>query len=140
MRLKTFYSGRAFTNKNKGETSMPWIKKALCTGCQLYINECTVGAISMEENAAKIIEAECIRCGICHDVCPNDAVRHDGELIPSEVQENLNWAKNLLTHEYYKGDKEKQDQLHERLQRYFAKSKKIAEKTMEQLETLKQKR
>jgi ferredoxin len=112
---------------------MPWINKELCTGCQTCVDECSVGAISMEEDIAFIKEDECIRCGVCHDVCPDDAVRHDGERIPEEVQSNLAWAKKLLTHEYYSNDKTKQKQLIERLQRFFIKNKKVAEKTIEQL-------
>ena len=115
---------------------MPWINKELCTGCQTCVDECFVGAILMEEEIAFIKEDECIRCGVCHDVCPDDAVRHDGERIPEEVQSNLAWAKKLLTHEYYANDKPKQRQLIDRLQRFFAKNKKVAEKTIEQLETL----
>jgi len=49
------------------------------------------------------------------------------------VQSNLAWAKKLLTHEYYSNDKTKQKQLIERLQRFFTKNKKVAEKTIEQL-------
>ena len=112
---------------------MPWINKELCTGCQTCVDECSVGAISMEEDIAFIKEDECIRCGVCHDVCPDDAVRHDGERIPEEVQSNLAWAKKLLTHEYYSSDKTKQKQLIERLQRFFIKNKKVAEKTIERL-------
>ena len=116
---------------------MPWINKELCTGCQTCVDECSVGAISMEEDIAFIKEVECIRCGVCHDVCPDDAVRHDGERIPEEVKSNLAWAKELLMHEYYSNDKTKQRQLIDRLQRFFAKNKKVAEKTMEQLGILK---
>jgi len=115
---------------------MPWINKELCTGCQTCVDECSVGAISMEEDIAFIKEDECIRCGVCHDVCPDDAVRHDGERIPEEVQANLAWAKKLLTHEYYFNAKTKQKQLIDRLQRFFTKNKKVAEKTIEQLEIL----
>ncbi|RKY68425.1 MAG: ferredoxin [Candidatus Latescibacterota bacterium] len=112
---------------------MPWIDRELCTGCQICIAECPVGAISTEEETAFIREDECIRCGVCHDVCPNDAVRHDGERIPEEVQANLAWAKKLLAHEYYSNDKTKQKQLIDRLQRLFLKNKKVAEKTIDQL-------
>jgi len=112
---------------------MPWINKELCTGCQTCVDECSVGAISMEEDIAFIKEDECIRCGVCHDVCPEDAVRHDGERIPEEVQANLAWAKKLLTHEYYFNDKTKQKQLIDRLQRLFTKNRKVAEKTIDQL-------
>jgi ferredoxin len=87
----------------------------------------------MEEDIAFINEDECIRCGVCHDVCPEDAVRHDGERIPEEVQTNLAWVKKLIAHEYYSNNKIKQKQLIERLQRFFTKNKKVSEKTIEQL-------
>jgi len=112
---------------------MPWIDKELCTGCQTCIDQCSVGAISMEENIAIINDDECIRCAVCHDVCQENAVRHDGERIPEEVQANIDWAEKLLTHEYYANDKKKQRQLIDRLQRFFTKDKKVAEKTIEQL-------
>ena len=115
---------------------MPWVNKEMCTGCQICVSECYVGAISMDEDIAFINESKCIRCGVCHDVCPNDAVRHDGERIPEEVESNLAWAIGLLEHEYYLNDKEKQKELIGRLLRYFAKNKKVIEKTIERLEIL----
>jgi len=115
---------------------MPWIDEGLCTGCQICVDECYVGAISIKEDIAFIKEDECIRCGVCHDICPSDAVRHDGELIPEEVNSNLDWARELLKHEYYSNDKIKQRHLIERLQRHFDKNKKVAERTMEQLDIL----
>ena len=67
---------------------MPWIKQDMCTGCSVCVNECPVGAIELTgDGFAEIDEAECIRCGRCHDVCPQEAVRHDGERIPQEVAE-----------------------------------------------------
>jgi len=113
---------------------MPWIKKELCTGCGICVDECCVGAISMKEDVAFINEDECIRCGVCHDICPSDAVRHDGERIPEEVGSNLAWVEKLLKHEYYSDDRMKQRLLVERLRRYFTKEKKVAEQTMERLE------
>ena len=116
---------------------MPWISKELCTGCQLCVNECCVGAISIEDNIASIEEGACIRCGVCHDICPNDAVRHDAERIPEGVEANLDWAKELLDHGYYSNDKTKQRQLIGRLLRHFANDKEVAERTIEQLDGLK---
>jgi ferredoxin len=114
---------------------MPWISKEMCTGCQICVDECCVGAIAMDndKDIAFINESKCIRCGVCHDVCPNDAVRHDGERIPEEVESNVAWVKELLKHEYYLNDKKKQKDLITRLQRYFAKNKKVMEKTIERL-------
>ena len=115
---------------------MPWIDEELCTGCRTCVDECPVGAISMQADIAFLNEDECIRCGTCHDVCPEDAVRHDGERIPAEVRANLAWAEKLLAHDYYADDKTRQAQLIDRLQRFFTKDKKVAEKTIEELGTL----
>ena len=115
---------------------MPWINKDMCIGCEICIDHCSVNAISMEEGVAFINDDECIRCGVCHDVCASDAVRHDGERIPEEVESNLIWAKELLSHDYYSDDENKQKELIERLQRYFMKNKKVMEKTIEGLKKL----
>ncbi|OQY18704.1 MAG: ferredoxin [Desulfobacteraceae bacterium 4572_35.1] len=115
---------------------MPWINKKLCTGCQTCIDTCPTDAILLIKEVAVIQEDECIRCGTCHDICSKDAVRHDGERIPDEVQTSLAWAKKLLNHDYYSDDIKKQKQLLERLQRFFTKEKKVAEKTIEQLKIL----
>ena len=115
---------------------MPWIKKEMCTGCGACVDECSVGAITMEQEAARIDENECIRCGVCHEACPVDAVRHDGERIPEEVRDNMAYARKLMNHKYYRDDEEKRKQLLERLRRLFTKNKTVAEKTVEQLENL----
>ena len=115
---------------------MPWVSKELCTGCEMCVSECCVGANSMDECVAFIDQSKCIRCGVCHDVCPNDAVRHDGERIPEEVESNLVWVKRLLANDYYSNDKERQRGLIKRMERYFAKNKRVAEKTIERLREL----
>lgn len=118
---------------------MPWVNEEMCTGCGVCVDECTVGAISVKENSAFIDEDNCIRCGICHDVCPEDAVRHDGERIPKEVEANMAWVRRFLEHDYYKGDKKRQEELLERLKRYFTKERKVSEKTIENIDVLKSK-
>jgi ferredoxin len=115
---------------------MPWINKEMCTGCEMCIDECTVGAISMDNSVAVIDQDSCIRCGVCHDVCRNEAVRHDGERIPEEVESNMAWVKKLLGHDYYVSEREKQKDLLDRLQRYFAKNKKVIDLTMERVKVL----
>jgi len=115
---------------------MPWINREMCTGCEVCIDECSIGAISMDEDVAVIEESECIRCGICHNVCPSDAVRHDSERIPQEVEANLAWVKTLLEHEYYSNDEKKQRALIKRLHRHFAKNRKVVENTIERLGSL----
>ena len=76
---------------------------------------------------------ECIRCGHCHEICPEEAVRHDGERIPQDVEANLQWVRGLLKH--YETPEQKQGLL-ERMKRHFAKERKIAEQTIEKLESL----
>jgi ferredoxin len=94
----------------------------------------------MEGDTAVIDEEECIRCAICHDVCPVDAVRHDGERIPQDVEANVAWANSLLDHEFYEGDIASQKDLVERLQRHFVKHIKVAEQTIERLRDIQQAR
>jgi ferredoxin len=115
---------------------MPWISEETCTGCETCIDECYVGAISMDNGVAFIDDHTCIRCGVCHDICQEEAVRHDGERIPEEVESNLNWVNQLLNHEYYSGNREKQKALLGRLEKFFTKNIKVAEKTIDRLKTL----
>jgi formate hydrogenlyase subunit 6/NADH:ubiquinone oxidoreductase subunit I len=89
-----------------------------------------VSAIAVVGSAAKIDDESCIRCGRCHDICPQDAVRHDGERIPQEVEANLAWARELLEH--YDTDEDRRGFV-ERMKRYFVKEKRVAERTIEQL-------
>ncbi len=115
---------------------MPWVNEEMCTGCEICVDECCVDAIAMNEGVASIDEEKCIRCGVCHDICPSDAVRHDGERIPEEVESNLTWVKQILGHDYYAGNTERQKELIDRMKRYFTKDKKVAEQTIERLSTL----
>lgn len=112
---------------------MPWIRSEDCVACGVCIEECPVGAISMNGDGAVIDERTCIRCGKCHDVCPQDAVRHDSERIPQEVAANVEWTKNLLGHFESPEDK---GGLIARMKRYFVKERKVAEQTIERLDKL----
>ena len=112
---------------------MPWVKQEDCVGCGICVEECPVGAISMDDGTAEINMNHCIRCGTCHEVCPEDAVRHDGEKIPERVEANVEWVKDLL--EYYKTAEEREG-LFKRMKRHFNNEKVIVEKTLEELESL----
>ena len=107
---------------------MPWIKQDMCTGCGICVTECPVGAIALNADGfAAIDDAECIRCGRCHDVCPQQAARHDSERIPQEVAENLRWVRRLLGHFH---DPQEQFAFMERIVRFFNKEKAVSEKTI----------
>jgi NADH:ubiquinone oxidoreductase subunit F (NADH-binding)/(2Fe-2S) ferredoxin/NAD-dependent dihydropyrimidine dehydrogenase PreA subunit len=42
-----------------------------CVGCQICIDECTVGAITGDHKQVHVIDQlKCMRCGTCHTVCP----------------------------------------------------------------------
>ena len=113
---------------------MPWVNQEMCTGCGTCVEECPVDAIALDEqDLARIDEQECIRCGTCHDVCPEEAVRHDGERIPQEVEANIQWVKKLMGH--FETDEEKKG-LVGRMVRYFTKERKVAERTIERLQSL----
>ena len=55
------------------------LKPAGCKDCYKCIRSCPVKAISFADNQAQIIEDECILCGQCYVVCPQNAkqVRSD---------------------------------------------------------------
>jgi ferredoxin len=85
------------------------------------------------EDTALIDEKACIRCGKCHDVCPEEAVRHDSERIPQEVEANIAWTGELMRH--FDTPDERRG-LIERMKRYFAKERKVAEQSIARLEEM----
>jgi ferredoxin len=96
------------------------------------VAECPVGAIKLgSDDTAAIDEVECIRCGRCHDVCPEEAVRHDGERIPQEVAANLEWVRRLLKHF---GEASERAAFIDRMVRFFNKQKKVTEQTLAAIE------
>ena len=112
---------------------MPWVNEEMCTGCGTCVEECPVGAMSMQDGMAAIDDDECIRCGKCHDVCPEEAVRHDSERIPQKIEANLQWAGKLMG----KFDaREEKVALLDRLERYFKMQAKVAQQTLERLGSL----
>ena len=114
---------------------MPWVKQEMCTGCSICVDECPVGAMSIDGGKASINEENCIRCARCHDVCPEKAVRHDSERVPEEIEANLQWTRQLLRH--FDSAEEKRG-LIERMKRYFTKERKVADQTIARLDQLSQ--
>jgi ferredoxin len=116
---------------------MPWIKEEECTGCGVCVDECAAGAISMEDDKARMDVAHCIRCGTCHDVCPEGAVHHDSETIPLEVASNVGYAKSCMEAcVRLLGSPEEGPKCLTRCIKYFTRAKKVAEKTIQELEGL----
>ena len=56
-------------------------KKSNCKNCYKCIRHCPVKAIRFSGNQAHIIDNECILCGRCYAICPQDA-----KVIVSEVE------------------------------------------------------
>jgi len=113
---------------------MPWVNEEMCTGCGVCMDECPVGAMTMQEHNKALINTEdCIRCGRCHDICPEEAVRHDGEKIPVDVGANLAKVRLLLKHYDTKAD---QQGFLERMVRYYSKERKVTEQTIEGIKKL----
>lgn len=113
---------------------MPWVNEDMCVGCGVCVDDCPVGAITLKGDRKAIIDEEkCIRCGRCHDVCPREAVRHDSERIPREVEANIEKTKGLLKH--FETPREQQAFL-ERMVRYFKMQQKVAGLTIEKVSAM----
>jgi len=116
---------------------MPWVDKDKCSGCGICVEECPVDAILMENEVAEINMDDCIRCGKCHDVCPEEAVRHDSEKIPDEVKANVIETKKFMDAcAKYLGDAKEGQKCLNRMIRHSSQDKIVAEKTIEELEAL----
>lgn len=46
-----------------------------CTGCEICIDRCQIGAISMKEDIAVVDLSQCIGCGLCVTGCLSDAAK-----------------------------------------------------------------
>ena len=47
-----------------------------CTGCELCVERCFFGALSMNDidGLAAVNGEKCMGCGVCEVVCPTDAI------------------------------------------------------------------
>jgi len=70
------------------------LNKANCKDCYKCIRTCPVKAISFADNHAQIVASECIQCGLCYVVCPQNAkeVRSDVH----KVQEAMRAGKKVV--------------------------------------------
>lgn len=118
---------------------MPWVEEADCTGCGICVSECPVDTITMEGEKAEVDMGKCIHCALCHEVCPTNAVKHDSEKIPDKVQLNVERTKGFMNDcaKYLGGQEEKQKCL-QRMIRHFNIEKIIAEKTIKELQAMRE--
>lgn len=54
---------------------MVHIDSIRCTGCGYCVDACQQGAITIENNLARIHQEICTQCGSCTTVCPVGAIR-----------------------------------------------------------------
>jgi ferredoxin len=118
---------------------MPWVDDRKCIGCNICVEKCPANAILMENKKAEIEMEKCIHCGVCHEACPIGAIRHDREQIPDNVKANVKETKRFMDLcAKYLGNIKEKDKCLQRMIKYFNKKKIVAEKTIEELENLKQ--
>ena len=65
------------------------LKKSNCKNCHKCIRYCPVKAIRFSAGQANVIEDECILCGQCFEVCPQNAkeIRNDIESVKVMVSQ-----------------------------------------------------
>ena len=59
----------------KKEIPFPTVDESICIGCGKCIEICPQQTIIMENNKAKIIEADCKKCRKCVKICPVNAIQ-----------------------------------------------------------------
>ncbi|RPF47450.1 PAS domain S-box-containing protein [Hydrogenoanaerobacterium saccharovorans] len=59
-----------------------------CQNCYKCIRECPIKAIAFKDGRAKIIDKECILCGICVQCCPQNAkyIRNDVDAVKALIE------------------------------------------------------
>ena len=61
------------------------VRKDLCVGCRLCIENCPQEAVSVQFGKAWIDQKRCNRCGICLDVCPQGAIIEPAPVSQAEL-------------------------------------------------------
>ncbi len=52
-----------------------WVDKSLCTNCSICYNQFNCPALNEKNDKAYINSSECLGCGICEELCPNNAIK-----------------------------------------------------------------
>lgn len=51
------------------------VDSQLCTGCEVCLDRCFVGAIAMDDGeTARVVQEKCLGCGLCRVTCPEEAI------------------------------------------------------------------
>ncbi|MEG1931131.1 MAG: 4Fe-4S binding protein, partial [Anaerovorax sp.] len=63
-------------------------KETNCKHCYKCVRKCPIKAIKISDEQAQIVERECVLCGQCFLVCPQNAkqVKSDVKKIKAEIQ------------------------------------------------------
>ena len=69
------------------------IRKDLCRGCGLCVQNCPVGAIDIRWDQAVIDQSKCNQCRICLDVCPQGAIMELRPIAKAELRSTVNSLK-----------------------------------------------
>jgi len=51
-----------------------WVDEGLCTNCGICYNQFNCPALNEKNDKAYINSSECLGCGICEEICPNNAI------------------------------------------------------------------
>ena len=75
---------------------MPYVITMLCTDIKdrACVSECPVDCIYEGDRALYIHPDQCVDCGACEPVCPNDAIFYDAEVpeqLHPSVQDNADF-------------------------------------------------
>lgn len=70
--------------------------KANVHGVGKCVEERPVNTIHMIDAHAVINMSNCIHCGVCHEICPQETIRHDSEKIPDDIKTNVAKTKKFM--------------------------------------------